>query len=32
MALVINTDANACPFIDPAMGRSIEEEVIEYVK
>ena len=32
MALVINTDANACPFIDPVMGRNIEEEVIEYVK
>jgi outer membrane protein len=28
LALVINTDANACPFIDPVMGRDIQEEVI----
>ena len=25
-ALIINTDANACPFIDPAMGEDIQEE------
>lgn len=25
-ALIINTDANACPFIDPTMGEDIQEE------
>ena len=28
LALVINTDANACPFIDPEMGVDIQEPVI----
>lgn len=32
LALVINTDANACPFIDPKMGMNIQEEAIEYLK
>ena len=27
LALVINTDANACPFIDPAMGIDVTEAV-----
>jgi len=27
LAFVINTDANACPFIDPAFGTDISEEV-----
>jgi outer membrane protein len=26
-ALIINTDGNACPFIDPKMGQDIQEEV-----
>ena len=29
MALVLNTDANACPFIEPEMGVNIEEAVIQ---
>jgi outer membrane protein len=29
LALVINTDANACPFIDPAMGVDINETVVK---
>ena len=32
LALVINTDSNACPFIDPRMGMNIQTEVIEYLK
>ncbi len=28
LALVVNTDANACPFIDPEMGIDIQEPVI----
>jgi outer membrane protein len=28
LALVINTDANACPFIDPAMGVDVHELVV----
>lgn len=27
LAVVVNTDANACPFIDPEMGLDIQEEV-----
>ena len=27
LALVINTDANACPFIDPTMGLNIDQLV-----
>lgn len=26
-ALIVNTDANACPFIDPVMGEDINEEI-----
>lgn len=29
LALVVNTDANACPFIEPTMGMDISTEVIE---
>ena len=29
LALVINTDANACPFIDPAMGVDVNETVVK---
>ena len=29
LALVINTDANACPFIDPAMGVDVNELVVK---
>ena len=32
MALVINTDGNACPFIEPRMGINIQYEVEEYLK
>ena len=32
LALVINTDANACPFIDPAMGMNLDELVISRLK
>ena len=32
LALVINTDTNACPFIDPRMGMNIQEEVESYLK
>jgi outer membrane protein len=32
LALVINTDANACPFIDPQMGMDIQEMVADYLK
>jgi outer membrane protein len=28
LALVINTDANACPFIEPAMGVDVNELVV----
>ena len=31
-ALVINTDANACPFIDPTMGLDIQQMVEDYLK
>ena len=31
-ALVINTDANACPFIDPTMGMDIQQMVEDYLK
>lgn len=31
-AVVINTDANACPFINPLMGKNIQQEVIDYLK
>ena len=31
-ALIINTDANACPFIDPAMGVDIQATVENYLK
>lgn len=30
-ALIINTDANACPFIDPVMGKDIQGLVTEYL-
>ncbi len=26
-AIIINTDANACPFIDPLLGKDIQDEV-----
>lgn len=29
LALVINTDANACPFIEPAMGVDVNELVVK---
>ena len=29
LALVINTDANACPFIEPAMGVDVNEFVVK---
>ena len=29
LALVINTDANACPFIEPAMGVDVNEIVVK---
>ena len=29
LALVINTDANACPFIEPEMGVNVEEAVMQ---
>ena len=32
LALVINTDSNACPFIDPALGISVEDEVKELLQ
>ena len=32
LALVLNTDANACPFIDPAMGESIEQAVEDTIR
>lgn len=32
LALVINTDANACPFIDPQMGMDIQQIVTEYLE
>ena len=32
LALVINTDANACPFIDPTMGVDLQEEVAKLLK
>ena len=32
LALIINTDTNACPFIDPRMGMNIQEEVNGYLK
>ena len=31
-ALIINTDSNACPFIDPVMGMSIQVMVHEYLQ
>ena len=31
LALVINTDANACPFIDPKMGVNIQEQVGKFL-
>ena len=27
LALVINTDANACPFIDPTFGIDLQQEI-----
>ena len=30
-ALIINIDTNACPFIDPTMGKNIQELVTEYL-
>lgn len=30
-ALIINIDSNACPFIDPTMGKDIQEIVAEYL-
>ncbi len=32
LALVINTDANACPFIEPTMGINLQEEVLMLLK
>lgn len=32
LALVVNTDANACPFIEPEMGGSIEEAVVQLLR
>ncbi len=32
LALIINTDANACPFIDPQLGVDIQMIVEEFVK
>lgn len=32
LALVVNTDTNACPFIEPSMGLSIQNETIELLK
>ena len=32
LALVINTDANACPFIEPNLGVDLSEEVISKLK
>ena len=32
LALVINTDANACPFIDSRLGMNIQSEVEEYLQ
>ena len=29
LALVINTDANACPFIEPTMGVDVQEAVLQ---
>lgn len=31
-ALIINIDSNACPYIDPVMGKDIQEMVAEYLK
>ncbi len=28
-ALIVNTDANACPFISPMMGEDINEEIVK---
>lgn len=27
LALIINTDANACPFIEPTMGQNVQDDV-----
>ena len=32
LALVINTDSNACPFIEPELGVDLNEEVISKLK
>ncbi len=32
LALVINTDANACPFIDPTMGTDLQRDVLMLLK
>ena len=31
LALVVNTDSRACPFIDPDMGIDLQEEVFEVI-
>lgn len=32
LALVINTDANACPFIEPSMGEDVTADVMQEVR
>ena len=32
LALIINTDSNACPYIDPARSMDVQTEVEEYLK
>ena len=32
LALVINTDANACPFIEPTMGVNVTEAVMQIIE
>jgi len=32
LALIINTDANACPFIDPQMGVDVQDDVRQLIE
>ena len=32
LSLVVNTDSNACPFIEPSQSLNIQEEVINLLK
>jgi outer membrane protein len=31
LSLIINTDSNACPYIDPVMGKDVQDLVVEYL-